>query len=113
MINPLIHAAEENFIYIATKIENTAKQALILLGKTISKIVYRVQFFFASERNEQRQLVHRVFNALGDSVPSTVYLPFTNLKNLGLNKINDFYDLEATRANICYAYKGTWEILIM
>lgn len=113
MINPLIHAAQENFVYIATKIENVAKQALILLAKTISKIVYRVQFFFASDRNEQRELVHRVFNALSDSAPPTVYLPFTNLKNLGLKKINDFYDLEGTRFNICYAYRGTWKILIM
>lgn len=113
MINPLRYATEENFVYIATRIENIAKQALILLAKTISKILYRVEFFFTNERNEQRELVNRVFNALGDSTPPTVYFPLTNLKKLGLDKINDFYDLKGTRFNICHAYRGTWQILIM
>ncbi len=113
MINTLIHAAEENFVYIATKIENVSKQALILLAKTISKIVYRIQFFFASDRNEQRKLVLQVYKAFGDIPSPTIYWPYTNVKNLGLRKINDFYDLEGTRSNISYAFRGTWEILTM
>lgn len=111
MIHALIHVAEENFIYIATKVEKVAKQALILLAKTISKVAYRVQFFFAKDRSEQRKLAHRVYKALGDSASPEVYLPFFNLKNLGLNKINDFYDLQGTRSSISYAFRGTWEIL--
>lgn len=113
MISPLIHAAEDNIVYISAKVDNVAKQALILLAKTISKLVYKVHFLFANNRTEQRELVKRVFNALGDCALPIVYVPFINLKSLGLEKINDFYDLKATGSNILYAFRGTWEILTM
>ena len=115
MTHFIINAVEKNFLYISDKVEPVAQQALILLAKTISKVVFRVQFFFTDSRNEKSILIKRVSKALDlDSLGTWVISTLTrekDLKTKGLELIDEFYDLVKNESNVFKAFKGTWEIL--
>ncbi|MGL4347903.1 MAG: hypothetical protein ACRCSV_00370 [Chlamydiales bacterium] len=110
MTHSIITSAEKKFVYISNKVEIVAKQALILLAETISKLVFRIQFFLTEHPRQEKKLINQVSNALGQTYIWN-WTRENDLRNLGLRLIDDFYFCVSNQGNVSKAFRGTWEIL--